>query len=191
MIFVKAPDVSEKTKPTVTDQDQDKDQEETLPDAEDEPETANGRKEDYFTFLLVGEDTSSGSTDTIMLASYDAVSYTHLDVYKRQARQELRSAKRTLEDAQDAADAAKNVIQGHTLRMDSRRKREETAAKAHMELTMEQSNLDSRIRLLSEMEKEYEGFSKAVKVVMQAGERRSLRGIHGPVASLIQVDRCV
>ena len=104
------------------------------------------------------------------------------------ARQELRGAKRALEDAQDAADAAKNVIQGHTLRMDSRRKREETAAKAHLELTMEQSNLDSRIRLLSEMEKEYEGFSKAVKVVMQAGEKRSLRGIHGPVASLIQVE---
>ncbi len=76
MIFVKAPDVSEKTKPTVTDQDQDKDQEETLPDAEDEPETANGRKEDYFTFLLVGEDTSSGSTDTIMLASYDVANQT-------------------------------------------------------------------------------------------------------------------
>ena len=76
MIFVKAPDVSEKTKPTVTDQDQDKDQEETLPDAEDEPETASGRKEDYFTFLLVGEDTSSGSTDTIMLASYDVANQT-------------------------------------------------------------------------------------------------------------------
>ena len=76
MIFVKAPDVSEKTKPAVTDQNQDKDQEETLPDAEDEPETTSGRKEDYFTFLLVGEDTSSGSTDTIMLASYDVANQT-------------------------------------------------------------------------------------------------------------------
>ena len=104
------------------------------------------------------------------------------------AREALRTAKRALEDAEDAAAAAKNVIEGHTLRMDSRVKREQAAAKAHMDLTMEQSNLDSRIRLLSEMEKEYEGFSKAVKVVMQAGEKRSLRGIHGPVASLIQVE---
>ena len=104
------------------------------------------------------------------------------------ARQELRGAKRALEEAQDAAAAARNVIQGHTLRLENRRGREEAAAKAHLELTMEQSNLDSRIRLLTEMEKEYEGFSKAVKVVMQAGEKRALRGIHGPVASLIQVE---
>jgi chromosome segregation protein len=37
------------------------------------------------------------------------------------------------------------------------------------------------------MEKEYEGFSKAVKVVMQA--KNSLRGIHGPVANLMQTDQ--
>ena len=67
-IFVKPPDVSEKIKPTSTDT---KNDEETLTEEGDEPATASGRKEDYFTFLLLGEDTSSGSTDTIMLASYD------------------------------------------------------------------------------------------------------------------------
>jgi len=46
--------------------------------------------------------------------------------------------------------------------------------------------LDNRIRLLTEMEKDYEGFNKAVKVVMQA--KGSLRGIHGPVASLMKTD---
>ena len=34
------------------------------------------------------------------------------------------------------------------------------------------------------MEKEYEGFSKAVKQVCQA--KNALRGIHGPVASLVK-----
>ena len=48
--------------------------------------------------------------------------------------------------------------------------------------------MESRIRLLSEMEKEYEGFSKAVRSVMQAAERNVLRGVCGPVASLVQVD---
>ena len=44
---------------------------------------------------------------------------------------------------------------------------------------------DDRIRLLTEMEKEYEGFNKAVKIVMQAAEKNTLRGIHGPVAGLM------
>ena len=71
-IFVKAPDVSEKVKPTMTQEQPDQDQEEDVPaDMEGEHETTSGRKEDFFTFLLLGEDTSSGSTDTIMLASYD------------------------------------------------------------------------------------------------------------------------
>lgn len=37
----------------------------------DEPATAGGRKDGYYTFLLLGKDTSSGSTDTIILVSYD------------------------------------------------------------------------------------------------------------------------
>ena len=37
----------------------------------DEPSTAGGRKDGYYTFLLLGKDTSSGSTDTIILVSYD------------------------------------------------------------------------------------------------------------------------
>lgn len=54
---------------------------------------------------------------------------------------------------------------------------------------MEMNNLDSRIRLLSEMEKEYEGFNKAVRTVMQASERKALRGVRGPVANLMKVDK--
>ena len=104
------------------------------------------------------------------------------------ARRDAKAAKRELEDARDEAEAVKNIIQGHTLRMEGRIKREENATAAHMQLTMEQNNLDSRIRLLTEMEKEYEGFSKAVRVVMQAAERNTLRGVHGPVASLIQAE---
>ena len=104
------------------------------------------------------------------------------------ARQEVRTARRALEDAQEDAQAAANIIQGHALRMESREKREKDAADAHRKLTMEQNNLDSRIRMLTEMEKEYEGFSKAVRLVMQASERGALRGVHGPVANLMKTD---
>ena len=107
------------------------------------------------------------------------------------ARRDRRAVERQLEEAQDEAAAADNVIQGHTLRMESRQKREKAANEAHLQLTMERNDLNSRIRLLTEMEKEYEGFNKAVRVVMQAAERNTLRGVHGPVANLMKVEgRC-
>ena len=72
--------------------------------------------------------------------------------------------------------------------MESREKREKAAADVHLQLTMEQSSLTSRIRMLTEMEREYEGFSRAVRVVMQTAQSGSLRGVHGPVASLMRTD---
>ena len=41
--------------------------------------------------------------------------------------------------------------------------------------------------MLAEMEKLYEGYSKAVKLVMGEAGRGQLRGIHGPVAGLLHV----
>ena len=55
-----------------------------------------------------------------------------------------------------------------------------------MKLTMEAGALDDRIRLLTEMEKDYEGFHKAVKLVCQG--QSGLRGIHGPVANLMRTE---
>ena len=52
---------------------------------------------------------------------------------------------------------------------------------------MEESALASRIHMLTEMEKLYEGYSKAVKLVMGEADRGQLRGVHGPVAGLIHV----
>ena len=83
----------------------------------------------------------------------------------------------------------RNIISGHTLKMEGRVKREETARQKSIDLTMEKNNLDSRIHLLSEMEKEYEGFNKAVRLIMQAAEKNALRGVHGPVANLMTTDK--
>ncbi|MDE7243423.1 MAG: chromosome segregation protein SMC [Oscillospiraceae bacterium] len=103
-------------------------------------------------------------------------------------QRDVKAARRALEDAEEEANAAANMIRGHQLRMEGREKREKAAADAKLQLTMELNNLDSRIRLLTEMEKEYEGFSKAVREVMRAAQRNTLRGIHGPVAGLMKTD---
>ena len=104
------------------------------------------------------------------------------------ASREAAAARRALEEAQEEAAAAANVIQGHGLRMESRERREKAARDELLQLTMEQNNLSSRIRMLEEMEKEYEGFSRAVRTVMQTAQSGGLRGIHGPVASLMRTE---
>ena len=104
------------------------------------------------------------------------------------ARREIKTARRSLEDAEEDANAAANVIQGHSLRMESREKREKAANEAKLQLTMELNNVESRSRMLAEMEKEYEGFSKAVREVMRAAQRGALRGVHGPAAGLMKVE---
>ena len=103
------------------------------------------------------------------------------------SRREAKSNRRALEDARDEAEAVGNIIAGHSLRMEERKKKAAAAGEKKVQLTMEVGALDNRIRLLTEMEKDYEGFSKAVKVVMQA--KGSLRGIHGPVANLMKTDQ--
>ena len=104
-------------------------------------------------------------------------------------RRAASASRRALEEAQEEADAVRNIISGHTLKMEGRVKREETARQKSIDLTMEKNNLDSRIHLLSEMEKEYEGFNKAVRLIMQAAEKNTLRGVHGPIANLMTTDK--
>ena len=102
-----------------------------------------------------------------------------------QADRESRANRRALNDAREEAQAVGNIIEGHSLKMDGRRKRAEEAQNEKMRLTMDVGAMENRIHLLGEMEKEYEGFSKAVKTVMQAAEHHALRGVRGPVASLM------
>ena len=97
--------------------------------------------------------------------------------------------RKALDAAQEDADAIHNIISGHTMKMQGRMEREKSAEERRVALTMEMNNLDSRIHMLTEMEKEYDGFNKAVKLIMQAAGKQALRGVHGPVASLMTVDR--
>lgn len=103
-----------------------------------------------------------------------------------ESEQEARDNRRALEDARDEAAAVSNMISGHSLRVEERKKKTDAAAEKRLQLTMDAGALENRIRLLTEMEKEYEGFTKAVRTVMQA--RESLRGIHGPVGNLMTTD---
>ncbi|WP_409968192.1 chromosome segregation protein SMC [Bengtsoniella intestinalis] len=97
------------------------------------------------------------------------------------ARHQAKACRRAVEDAREEETAAHNIIAGHALRMGQREQRAKTAADVKLNCTMEVRAMESRIHLLSEMEREFEGFSKAVRLVMQG----QLKGIHGPVGTLM------
>ena len=93
-----------------------------------------------------------------------------------------------LDKAKKQVIAAKNIISGHELRVRTITDKAAAAQDRRMKLTMENGALKSRIKLLTEMEREFQGYSKAVKIVMQDAERGGLSGICGPVAELIKTD---
>ena len=103
------------------------------------------------------------------------------------ARREQETVEKELDEAQEERDGVKNVIAGYLLRLESREKRARQVEESRVKLQMEENALRSRIHMLTEMEKLYEGYSKAVKLVMTESERGRISGIHGPVAGLLHV----
>ena len=93
-----------------------------------------------------------------------------------------------LKTVREELTSLKNVISGYTLRMESRRKKAEDAGDKKMKMTMDLSALKNRISLLTEMEKDYEGYSKAVRLVMQEQRRGILKNIRGTVGDLVKTD---
>ncbi len=104
-----------------------------------------------------------------------------------EAEETRRQAAQELDQAREDRDSLQNIISGYTLRLESRQRKAKEAEERHVKLQMEDNALNSRIHMLSEMEKMYEGYSKAVKLVMGESKKGQLRGIHGPVAGLIHV----
>jgi len=103
------------------------------------------------------------------------------------ARQDCAAAEQTRAKAGEERDAVKNVIDGYAIRLDGRKKRAQRARERQNKLQLDENALKTRMKLLDEMERAREGYSKAVKLVMGEAQRGGLRNIHGAVAELIQV----
>jgi len=99
---------------------------------------------------------------------------------------ELAASAQSLEKTRAEAESLANMISGHTIRLKSRQDRADALKAKVMNLTMEHGAIRSRISLLSDMEREYQGFSKSVRLVMQEAKKGILKNIHGPVANLVQ-----
>ena len=102
--------------------------------------------------------------------------------------QRLESIRKELESVQDEISANNNVLAGCRMKIATREQAVNDASEKANRLSVETRSMDSRILMLSEMEKDYEGYSKAVRTVMREASRGTIRGVHGPVSNLIRTD---
>ncbi len=81
-----------------------------------------------------------------------------------------------------------NVLDGCRMKLKNREELAEELNRKANALSVDGRSMDSRIHMLTEMEKDYEGYSRAVKTVMREAERGNLRGIHAPAVNLLRTD---
>jgi len=82
----------------------------------------------------------------------------------------------------------KNIRAGLELKLKSRRAALEEADRAEQQLNRELDAARQRLSVLRELEKNMEGYQNSVKTVMRAASARRLRGIIGPVSSILRVE---
>ncbi len=100
---------------------------------------------------------------------------------------ELDECEKTLGDRVTQAKESSNRIDGLRRIAENRAAASAELEKRQREVQLEENRVSSRAALLGEMKKEYEGFSRAVKTVMQEKRGGGLKNIHGTVAELIRV----
>ncbi|MGN0561465.1 MAG: chromosome segregation protein SMC [Candidatus Fimenecus sp.] len=133
-------------------------------------ETANSSVEEIRTRIAAIDAQLGGRQDTY-------------ETYKQNKEKALSALNTCLETIQ----SVQNAMDGYSMRFESRAKKAETIKQNIEEKEREVHKTADRIRLLSDLEKNMEGYQGAVKAVMREAGRGALRGIHGPLSQLITV----
>ncbi len=105
---------------------------------------------------------------------------------KEMAQNDLTESRRLLRRAEEDVTAAKNTIAGYTLRQSTRAKRRDELADSLRNVEKTLDSVGAKLRVFRAMERDFESYTKSVKMVMQEAQRGTLRNIHGPVSRLIR-----
>ena len=101
-------------------------------------------------------------------------------------KERLSGIENELRELSEKSFANSNVIEGCRIKLKNREDALENLNEQSNKLRVELNSMDARIKMLSDMERDFEGFSKAVKTVMREAQRGNLKGIHAPVAMLVK-----
>ena len=95
---------------------------------------------------------------------------------------------RELQELRKQNTASQNAADGARMKLKSRESNLENLTEKANRLAVDGRTMDARIKLLADMERDFEGYSKAVKSVMREAGRGNLRGIHAPAAKLLRTE---
>ena len=107
---------------------------------------------------------------------------------RHEAQTNLDASRKELRTARENVTAANNTIAGYTLRQATRIKRRDELDANLRELNAKLDSVSAKARVFRAMERDFESYNKAVKMVMQEAQRGSLRNIHGPVSRLLRTE---
>lgn len=136
----------------------------------------------------VTAETANSSVEEIRtrIAAIDAQLGGRQDTYEAYKANEQK-AQSALDTCLETIKSVQNAMDGYSMRFESRAKKAEVIKANMEEKAREVHKMQDRIRLLSDLEKNMEGYQGAVKAVMREAGRGALRGIHGPLSQLISV----
>jgi chromosome segregation protein len=104
-----------------------------------------------------------------------------------QSEQQLKEKMIQINNCNEKIDELTNALGGYQLKLNSRRQKLNEAEQQERSVSLSVSEKTQRAAMLTDLEKQLEGFAHSVKIVMREKERGGLRGIHGPVSRLIKV----
>ena len=107
---------------------------------------------------------------------------------RHEAQTNLDQCRKELRTAESDVTAANNTIAGYTLRQTTRLKRRDDLGQKLRELTQKLDSVTAKTRVFRAMERDFESYNKAVRMVMQEAQRGALRNVHGPISRLIRTE---
>ena len=107
----------------------------------------------------------------------------------RAQAEELAETKEYLAGVQEQLDKLENVQKGLKLKLQGRQAQLEAADAAEQKASRDLEAARQRLGLLQDLERNMEGYQYSVKTVMKAAQNRRLRGIVGPVGTLLRVQK--
>lgn len=99
---------------------------------------------------------------------------------QKQLERELECCRKRVRTARAAVEEVRQAQREQSEALEKARR--ETA-----EMNHRLTDTRNRVRMLTELQRDYEGFSRAVKLVMSRAKQGQLSGVHGPVSALITV----
>ncbi len=103
-------------------------------------------------------------------------------------QKESHACRAVLQKGEDEANKINNTLKGYELKYQSVVSKKEAIQKKIDDATRNLEHNNHRIKLLTELENNLEGFSGSVKKVVSEGKRGSLKGVVGTVSQILTVD---